>query len=329
MSPETCPTARHLTALLLATVVPLTATLNAAAQDRYPEAPITLIVPFPTGSVTDAQMRALSGEASKRLGQPIVIVNKPGATGTLGPSAMAKTAKPDGYTLSVIPSSLVGLPHIQKVNYDPIKDFSYIISVSGYTFGLIVRKDAPWKNLDEYIAHARANPGKMTFASSGIGGGTHLAMAQFGMCEKISLNHITFKGGADATVALLGGHVDSQADGAWGPLVDSGQARPMLILTPNRVPQYPDVPTLKERCPDVSVDAQVIGIAGPRGLDPKVVQKVHDAYKAAMTSDNFVAALKSAKQLPIYMSAKDYGAYMEKTFYDKKVLVKAIGLSIE
>lgn len=298
----------------------------AAAQGGYPDRPIELILPFPAGSVTDTQMRAISLEAARRLGQPIVVVNRPGATGTLGPSTMARTARPDGYTLSVIPSSLVGLPHIQKVSYDPLRDFSYIIGLTGYTFGLVVKQDAPWKTLDAYLAEARKRPETITFASSGIGGGTHLAMAQLEQCERLKLTHVTFKGGADATVAMLGGHVASQADGAWGPLADSGRARLLLILTPNRVPQYPDVPTLKERCPGISVDAQVVGIAGPRGMDPQVVQKIHDAFKASMDSEGFQGTLKSAKQLPIYMSSRDYGDYMAKTFAEKRLLVKSMGI---
>lgn len=301
----------------------------ATAQGAYPDQPVTLILPFPAGSVTDNQMRAISIEAARRLGQPIVVVNKPGATGTLGPASMAKTAKPDGYTLSVIPSSLVGLPHMQKVSYDPMKDFTYIVGLTGYSFGLIVRQDSPVRTLDDYLAQARATPGQLTFASSGIGGGTHLAMAQLELCENVKLSHITFKGGADATVALLGGHIASQADGAWAPLADSGQARLLLILTPNRIPQYPNVPTLKERCPHITVDAQEIGIAGPRGMDPKVVQRIHDAFKESMSSDAFVSALKQAKQLPLYLSSPDYAQYMEKTFAEKRTLVKVMGLAVE
>lgn len=301
---------------------------GAAAQGDYPSGPVTLIVPFPAGSVTDAQMRALAQEAGKRLGQPVVVLNKPGATGTLGPATMAKTSKPDGYTISAIASSLTGLPHMQKVAYDPLKDFSYIVSVTGYSFALVVPKNSPIQTLDDYVAAARAQPGRISYASSGIGGGTHLAMSQFSGCSKIELNHITFKGGADATAAFLGGHVDSQADGAWGALVDNGQARPLLVLTPNRVPQYPDVPTLKEKCPDVSVDAQVIGIAGPAGMPAEVVRKLHDAFKAAMAEPTFEQALKSAKQQPIYMGSQAYTDYMHKNFEDKRVLVKAIGLYV-
>lgn len=310
-------------------LLPLAFSGPAAAQAPYPDRPITLIVPFPPGSVTDNQMRVISQEAAKRLGQQIVIANKPGATGTLGPSTMARTAKPDGYTLSVVPSSLVGLPHLQKVSYDPVKDFSYIIGLTGYSFGLIVRKDSQIRTLNDYIAQARANPGRLTFASSGIGGGTHLAVAQFEQCQKIQLSHITFKGGADASVALQGGHIDSQADGAWGAQVDSGNARLLLMLTPNRVPQFADVPTLKQLCPDVAVDAQVIGIAGPAGMDARLVQKIHDAYKEAMTSEAFQNALKAAKQIPIYLSSKDYAAYMERTFGEKRALVKSIGLNAD
>lgn len=301
---------------------------GAMAQGDYPGGPVTLIVPFPAGSVTDAQMRVLAQEAGKRLGQPVVVLNKPGATGTLGPATMARTSKPDGYTLSAIASSLTGLPHMQKVAYDPLKDFSYILSVTGYSFALVVPRSSPIQTLDDYVAAARAQPGKVSYASSGIGGGTHLAMSQFAACSRIELNHITFKGGADATAAFLGGHVDSQADGAWGALADNGQARPLLVLTPTRVPQYPDVPTLKEKCPDAAVDGQVIGIAGPAGLPAEVVRKLHDAFKAAMAEPAFEQALRAAKQQPIYMGSQAYTDYMHRNFEDKRVLVKAIGLYV-
>lgn len=319
----TPPAVRRLCTGLLAALLAGGAT---AQVGDYPHAPVTLIVPFPAGSVTDAQMRALAQEAGKRLGQPVVVVNKPGATGTLGPATMARTNKPDGYTVSAVASSLTGLPHLQKVGYDPVRDFSYIIGVTGYSFALTVPKHSPIRTLDDYVAAARAQPGRLTYASSGIGGGTHLAMSQFAACSHIDLNHITFKGGADATAAFLGGHVDSQADGAWGALADNGQARPLLILTPHRVPQYPDVPTLKEKCPDVSVDAQVVGIAGPAGMPVAVVRKLHDAFKAAMAEPAFEQALRSAKQQPLYLGSQAYADTMRQNFEDKKVLVKAIGL---
>ncbi len=258
-----------------------------------------------------------------------MIINKPGASGTLGPSTMAKTAAPDGYTLSAVPSSLVGLPHMQKVSYDPVKDFTYVIGLTGYSFGLIVRKDSPLQTLNDYIAHAKAHPGTVTFASSGIGGGTHLAMAQFEQCQNIKLSHVTFKGGADATLALLGGHIDSQADGAWGAQVDNGHGRLLLLLTPNRPAQFTSTPTLNELCPGVQVDSQVVGIAGPAGMPAAIVQKIHDAFKDAMAAEGFQRALSSAKQVPIYLSSKDYTQYMTSTFAAKGPLVKSMGLSAQ
>jgi tripartite-type tricarboxylate transporter receptor subunit TctC len=308
----------------------LACTAMAQTDSEYPKLrPIQLVVPFPAGSVTDAQIRAIAPEASKRLGQQIVIVNRPGATGTLGPASVAKTAAPDGYTLSVVPSSLVGLPHMQKVSYDALKDFSYVIGLTGYSFGLIVRKDSPIKTLSDYIAHAKAKPGTITFASSGIGGGTHLAMAQFEQCQDVKLSHVTFKGGADATVALLGGHIDSQADGAWGAQVDNGHGRLLLLLTPNRPAQFASTPTLKELCPGVQVDAQVIGIAGPAGMPAPVVQKIHDAFKDAMGTEGFQRSLSNAKQVPIYLSTTDYTQYMTTTFGAKAQLVKSMGLGAQ
>lgn len=313
-------------ALVLATG--LSSAAMAQTDSDYPRLrPIQLIVPFPAGSVTDAQIRAIAPEAGRRLGQQIVIINRPGATGTLGPSSVAKGSAPDGYTLSVVPSSLVGLPHMQKVSYDALKDFTYIIGLTGYSFGLIVRNESPIKTLDEYISKAKSAPDSLSFASSGIGGGTHLAMAQLEQCKHIKLNHVTFKGGADATVALLGGHVDSQADGAWGAQVDNGHARLLLLLTPSRPEKFASTPTLNEICPGVQVDAQVIGIAGPAGMSPAVVKRIHDAFKDAMPSEEFQRSLSNAKQLPIYMSSKDYRQYMVSTFAAKEQLVKSMGLN--
>ena len=126
----------------------------AQAQD-FPSKPITLIVPFPAGGSTDRHMRILAELAGKQLGQPVIVDNRPGAGGTLGPGTMARTAKPDGYTITQFPLSMFRMPYMQRVNWDPIRDFSYIVGVSGYTFGFTVRSDSPYKSFNEYLEAAR------------------------------------------------------------------------------------------------------------------------------------------------------------------------------
>src|SRR6516164_2256379 len=132
---------------------------RAQVQD-FPVRPVTLIVPWPAGGTTDIGMRALASATERHLGQSIVIENRPGGSGTLGPAQMAATAKPDGYTITQIPITIFRFPFMQKTSFNPATDFTYIIGVSGYTFGVVVRDDAPWKTFQELVADAKANPGK-------------------------------------------------------------------------------------------------------------------------------------------------------------------------
>ena len=163
----------------LAAVAVLLAAGPAAAQ-QYPNRPITLICPWPAGGGTDLHLRKISEIASKGLGQPIIVENRPGGSGMNGPANMAKTAKPDGYTLSQLAITAFRMPHMQKVDWDPLADFSYIIGVSGYTFGIVVKSDSPLKTFQDLIAYAKANPGKLSYGTPGTGTSLHLAMEEIG-----------------------------------------------------------------------------------------------------------------------------------------------------
>src|SRR5256885_11253079 len=149
-----------------------------AQASDFPTRPITLIVPFPAGGSTDRHMRTLADIAGKQLGQTIIVENKPGAGGTLGPGNMSRTAKPDGYTITQFPMSMLRMAHMQKTAWNPVTDFTYIIGVSGYTFGFTVRSDSPYKSFNEYIAAARKSPGKIEYGSTGIGSSPHLLMEE-------------------------------------------------------------------------------------------------------------------------------------------------------
>src|SRR5215207_647421 len=185
---------------------------GAAHAQPFPSRPVTLIVPWPAGGTTDIGMRALATATEKHLGQPIVIENRPGAGGTLGPGQMANSARPDGYTLAQIPITVFRLPYMQKTAFDPTKDFTYIIGLTGYTFGVVVKSDARWKTFQDFLADAKANPGKINYGTPGAGTSLHITMEQIAKQRGIKWVHIPFKGSAETTNALLGGHIDAVAD---------------------------------------------------------------------------------------------------------------------
>ena len=192
---------------LLAAIAPAT-----VAAQTYPTKPVTLIVPWPAGGSTDIAMRAIAEAATKHLGQTIVIDNKPGASGTLGPAVMAANAKPDGYTIAQMPITVMRLPLMQKTAWDALKDFTYIVHLTGYTFGITTKADGPFKTWADVVAYAKANPGKVTYATPGAGTSLHIGMEQIAARSGIQLTHVPFKGGAETNAAVLGGHTTLQAD---------------------------------------------------------------------------------------------------------------------
>ena len=276
--------ALHRRGLLLgsaALVLPLALPSLANAQ-AFPSKPITLIVPWPAGGSTDRHLRALAEIASKNLGQTIAVENRPGGGGTTGPGTMALTAKPDGYTIAQYPMGMLRVPHMQKVQWDPLKDFTFIIGVSGYTFGFTVRSDSPYKTFNEYVEAARKEPGKIDYGSTGIGTSPHLLMEELAGNAKISLNHVPFKGNADLTQALLGGHVMAMSDATgWDKFVDGGQMRLLVTFGDQRTRRWPNVPTAKDLGYNV-VSTSPYGFVGPKGMDPAVVKTLHGAFKKAM-----------------------------------------------
>jgi tripartite-type tricarboxylate transporter receptor subunit TctC len=199
--------------------------MPAMAQSNFPSRPIKLICPWPAGGSTDGVMRALAESATRILGNPVVIENKAGASGMLGPNELVN-AKPDGYTLSQLTIGVLRLPHMQKMQFNPMQDFTYIACLTGYTFGIVVRSDSPIKSIKDLVDFAKANPGKFTYGSTGNGTTPHLAVEEFAMKAGIQLQHIPFKGSADGMAALLGGHVMSHSDATgWAPHVDAGTCR--------------------------------------------------------------------------------------------------------
>ncbi|MFH1057609.1 MAG: tripartite tricarboxylate transporter substrate binding protein [Pseudomonadota bacterium] len=299
--------------------------LSAAAAD-FPSKPITLIVPWAAGGSTDTCMRVLADNAQKHLGQPVVVENKPGGGGTVGPATMVATAKPDGYTLSQIPMGVFRLPHTMKTTWDPLTDFTWVIQLTGYTYGIVVKQDAPWKTLKELLDYAKANPGKVTYATPGVGVMQHVTMEKLAQKEGIKWVHVPQKGGIEVITATMGGHVMVGAEtSGWAPQVASGDLRLLAIWTAERSNKWPDVPTLKELGYGI-VASSPFGIAGPKGMDPKVVAILHDAFKKAMDEPAFQKVLNDFYMVPAYKDSKDYTASAGEMFLEEKQNAEVLGL---
>jgi tripartite-type tricarboxylate transporter receptor subunit TctC len=309
--------------LLCAALLGIAAT--AVHAQNFPSRPIKLVIAFPAGGPTDITMRQLADNASKILGQPIVVDNKPGAGGTL-PAQALQTAAADGYTIGQIPLGVFRLPYTTKINWDPVKDISYVINVTGYAFGIAVPADSPFKTWNDFVAYAKANPGKLTYGSTGNLTSPHLTTELIAQQLGIQLQHVPYKGSADLSQAVLGNHLMAIADSTgFAPLVESGKLRVLNTWGEKRLAKFPDAPTLKELGIDI-VQNSPFGIGAPKGTPPEVVKKLHDAFKQAMEEPSYVAALGRYDMLPNYMSSSDYAKFAQTTFTREKALIEKLGL---
>jgi tripartite-type tricarboxylate transporter receptor subunit TctC len=299
----------------------------AAGAQEYPTKPITLIVPWPAGGSTDISMRAIAESASKVLGQPIAVDNKAGGGGTVGPATMAAAAKPDGYTIAQIPITVFRLPLMQEVSWDPSKDFSYIVHLTGYTFGVTTSADGPFKTWQDVVNYAKTSPGKVTYATPGTGTSLHIGMEQIAAKAGIKLTQVPFKGGAETNAAVLGQHTMLQADSTgWKPLVDAKQLRLLMVWTAARSPNYPDTPTLQELGYSMVYDSP-FGIAGPKGMDPKIVAKLHDAFKKAIEDPAVIATLAKYDMVPNYKNTEDYKKFVVELTESERKVIDSLGLA--
>ena len=315
---------RQLIALMSATLCSAWA-LPASAQ-AFPNKPIKLVIAFPAGGPTDITMRALAEGASKVLGQPVIVDNKPGAGGSL-PAQALQSAPADGYTLAQIPQSIFRLPYTTKINWDPVKDISYVINVTGYAFGVVVPTASPLKSWGDFVAYAKANPGKLSYGSTGNLTSPHLTMEHVAQKADIKLLHVPYKGSADLMQALLGGHLMAASDSTgFAPQVEAGKLRVLNTWGDKRLAKFPDAPTLKELGYDI-VQNSPFGIGAPKNTPEAVVKRLHDAFKTAMEQPAYVDALHRYDMVPIYMSSAQYRQFAQDTFAREKTLIEQLGLA--
>jgi tripartite-type tricarboxylate transporter receptor subunit TctC len=296
------------------------------AQDKFPSRPISLIAPWPAGGSSDAVMRAFAESATRILGVSVIVENKPGVGGTLGASAMLQ-AKPDGYTLTQLPLGVYRLPHMQKMAYDPVKDLTHIVCLTGYTFGLSATMDAPYTTLKELVAYAKANPKRVAYGHTGTGTTPHLAIEEFAAKAGIELQDIPFKGSAELMQSILGGHIQLMSGASeFAPYVKSGKLRLLTTLGNTRNKAFPDVPTVKESGWD-TVSESPFGIGGPKNMDPAVVKILHDAFRKTLEDPKVLETLDKFYQPVIYMSTAEYSAYAERTYAAEKATIERLGLA--
>jgi tripartite-type tricarboxylate transporter receptor subunit TctC len=304
----------------------LAAPMLVRAQEKFPSRPITLICPWPAGGSTDRHLRTLAELAGKHLGQNVILQNQPGGGGTNGPGAMALNAKPDGYTIAQYPLGMVRVAHMQKTQWHPLNDFTFIIGITGYTFGFVVRSDSPYKTFDDYVQAARKAPGQISFGSTGVGTSPHLLIEQVSAAAKIQLNHVPYKGNADQMQALLGGHIMAASDATgWDRFVDSGQMRLLVTFGEKRTKRWPAVPTAKELGYDV-VGNSPYGLVGPKGMDAALVKTLHDAFKKAIDDPKHQELLDSLNQDLWYKSGEEYAAWAKATYASERALIERLGL---
>lgn len=298
------------------------------AQGRFPDKPIRLVVPWAAGGTTDIQMRVLAEQAARRLGQPVIIENKGGAGGILGAQQMLNE-RPDGYTITQMPISVFRHPQMaQRALFNPLEDFSYIIHLTGYLFGVVVKADAPWNTFQEFLDHAKANPGRVTYGTPGVGTSLHITMEQIAGARGIEWVHVPFRGFSENVTSLLGGQTTALADSSgWSEMVQAGRLKLLVTWSAERAKRFPNVPTLRESGIDI-VSASPYGLAGPKGMNAEVVRVLHDAFKEALTDPAHMAILDRFDMAPMYLGPDEYAAEARRTYATEGEMIRKLGLRL-
>lgn len=298
----------------------------ARAQDPFPNRPVSLWVPWPAGGATDFTMRLLAELAGKQLGQKVLVENRGGAGGTLVMPVLQQAA-PDGYTIAQMPQPVFRAPHVQKLLWDPLRDTTPILQVSGVTFGLLVPPGSPVHSLDDLFALAAAKPGELSIATNGVGTTPHVVLDELFARRGLRYVHVPYKGTSEQLLAIASGQVMAGVNSSgFAPFVDNGRLRLLATMGAARSRRYANVPTLKELGHGI-VAQSPYGICGPRGMPAGVVKTLHDALLAAMNDPQHVAELARYDQELAYLGPDDYARSMREIFATEKRAVERLGLN--
>ncbi|KAA2213025.1 tripartite tricarboxylate transporter substrate binding protein [Pseudoroseomonas oryzae] len=299
----------------------------ALAQRNYPARPIRLIVPWLASAAADIQLRGLAQIASRHLGQPIVIENRAGASGILGAQLVANEGKGDAYLLTQMHNTAFRVAYMmQRPPYDLLNDFTYVIRLVGYSYGVVVRPDSPWRTWQDFVRHVKDNPGRVSYGTAGVGTTQHITMEQIGRAAKLDWVHVPFRGGGDDLQSLMGGNLDAVASSSlWAEMVQNGQLRLLVSFGEERIKRFPQVPTLREEGIDVA-QTSPYGLVGPKGMDPGAVRVLHDALHRAMREPEHLALIERLDMPLAYLNSADYAASIPALMEEQKALVRDLGL---
>jgi len=305
---------------------------QAAKAQAYPSRPITLVVPFAAGGGTDIVGRTVAEKMSKSLGQQIIVENRGGGGGTIAMRQVAKSA-PDGYTLGLgNPGTLAVAPSIYPdLGYDPRRDFSPVGFIGATAFALIAHPSLPARSVQELIALAKREPGKITFGSAGTGSGTHLSGELFASMAAIKLTHIPYKGVGPALNDLLGGHVMMAVAGLPPTVghVNEGRLRALGVTTSQRLNIFPNVPTIAEAGVAGYESEQGFGILGPKGMPRAIVDKLNAVLREALASEDVRQKMAFDGTIPLPGTPEEYGARIDREETKWSRLIKQIGVKLE
>lgn len=317
----------HSIAAAIACCAGAVAPMTTLAQ-AYPTKPIRMILPFPPGGPTDITGRAIAQKLSDQLGQPVVPENRPGAAGNLGLELGAK-APPDGYAITLAAPPIAVSPALyKKLNYDALRDFAPVSLVAAIQNIMVVHNSVPAKNVKEFIALARRNPGKLNFSSSGAGSTNHLASELLKGRFKLDMVHVPFKGSAPALVALMSGEVDFGTMAVPGaiPIVRAKRVRPLAVLSEKRVPALPDVPNMKESGVDDFVVPIWYGILAPAGTPREIVNRLNSEIHKALASPDMKERLASSGVDPLVSTPEHFASFIKSETARYAKVVKDAGL---
>jgi tripartite-type tricarboxylate transporter receptor subunit TctC len=293
---------------------------------KFPSKPITLWVPWPAGGATDMTFRLMAELASLSLGQRVIIENRGGAGGTLAMPVLQQ-AEPDGHTIAQLPYPVFRAPHIQRVLWDPIRDVTPIIQLSGVTFGLLVGASSPFRSLDELLTFAHVRPGELSIATNGVGTTPHVVLEELFTARGLSYIHVPYKGTSEQLLAISTGQVMAGVNSSgFAPAVDAGRLCLLASFAAHRSRRGPQVPVLRELGFDI-VAQSAYGLGGPRGMPEPVVTTLHNAFKKALFDPQMVAELAKYDQEPEYLGPAEYGAANRAIYAREKAIVDKMGLA--
>ena len=314
-----------LAALLLA------AATGAGAQGAYPSQPIKLMVPWPPGGGVDTTARMISEPLAQRLGQPIVIDNRGGAGGNIG-TEMATRMKADGYNLlmgSISPNA-VNVHLYGRLGFDPLKDFTPIVYVSSVPNILVVPANSPFKTVKDVVDFAKANPGKLNYASGGVGSSQHLAAVLFMQVAKVDLLHVPYKGTAPAEADVVAGHVSLMLDTTTClPFIAGGKMRALAVASKKRNPALPNVPTFDEEGLPGIYASSWYGLMAPAGLPKPVLDKLNAEANAVLKSPDFQKRMVDFGAEIGGGTPEDFGNFIASEIKRYESIVKASGARLE